>query len=174
MTKANIIKFLKEVFTINRPIGRFDFFMVSLIVCLIELLFWIFIYVCKVFNIEQITNLTVLHFVIFIITFGAFLILFFTVIIIWISFVFVAKRLWDILNNKAIAIILSLILTLLSLISEKNIIMVFIVYPILLLVPGVCVKIEKKHKDVIKVSDLLEEGKEEDSSEKVEDGRSEE
>lgn len=149
---------LKEIFTVNRPIGRLTYFLQILTVFLIQS---VVIATYMLFFAQNQHPVKELQFIFYILTLPA------CFIICWINCILTIKRLWDITGKKILSVfILIIFIALMFLIKEIK-----ILYLVIFILPG---KLSKKDKKTIENSKPLEENREESNFEKVEDGRNEE
>ncbi len=150
--------FLKTIFIIDEPMGRLEFFFLSLILSVFQMVF-----LFAGYNFYNYLN-TLKEQVSILFVFGTIVLLIF--VILWIiallvtNFVCITKRCWDITSEKIISSIIAGIL-IISNLFLRNSIFLLIFYLALCLLPG---QIIKKHKDV-SVLDVLEKDKEQNFEE---------
>ena len=150
--------FLKTLFVINEPMGRLEFFFISLAVSFIVFILW-YVSVYLLYYIDAFKAEAPLLFMLGEFTLLAFVLLFGLALLV-VNFVCITKRCWDIISNKLLSVIIGVILMALNLLVH-NIVINITCYLIWCLLPG---QIFKKQKD-ISVLDILKKEDEHSSEE---------
>ena len=150
--------FLKTLFMINEPIGRLEFFFISLAASFIVFILW-YVSVYLLYYIDAFKADAPLLFMLGEFTLLAFVLLFGLALLV-INFVCITKRCWDIIPDKLLSVIIGIILMVLNFLIH-NIVINIICYLILCLLPG---QIFKRQND-ISVLDILKKEDEHSSEE---------